>query len=150
MKYVLFLTILTLNAFAEIDDSSFVNKDRYLILPLKSLGLTDSINFEIEFVPPAGKKVNKASFIKIYEKNSKNWSLTETVEIENAFEEFDGRVLTHNSILKTKNALVGVEIDFIHCDYAGRQCDQERYIGKINRSKKTKDNKVKYTLRIKK
>ena len=152
MKYI-FLGLIIILPFlgkAEIDDQSFKNTDKYKILKGIAIANTDSINLDFNFFPPKGKKVNTASYVKIWEKKeaTSSWELTENVELSSSSEEFDGHILTHNSILKSKNSSVAVEVDFIHCNYNGGQCDQERYLAKLKRVKSIANVKVKYDLKI--
>jgi hypothetical protein len=133
---------------AEIDDQSFNNKERFQFLPEKKIGFSDSFNVMIKFIPPKGKKVNKASFVKIWEKKQGTWLVSESLEIENSKDEFADNILLHNVLLKAKNSSVAIEVDFIHCSFSGGQCDQERYLGKINRKKQTTTTPLEYKLKI--
>lgn len=145
----LFLFILNSHfVWADIDDLSFKNKDKYQFLSEKMIGASDSFNIKIKFVPPKGKKVNPASYVKIWEKDKLTWKLSETLELGTVREEFSDNLLLHNVLLKSKISEVALEVDFIHCTYSGGQCDQERYLGKIKRKKGSSDSLLVYLLNI--
>jgi hypothetical protein len=150
MKFLklIFFIAYSFFTFADIDDSSFKNSDRYVFLKDQSIPKTNSFNLEIKFIPPKGKKVNKASFVRVWEKQKNNWEKTDNLEIQEISEEFENNILTHNAILKSRLSIVAIEIDFIHCDFKGGQCASEKYLSKILRDKNTKKAKISYTLKI--
>ncbi|MBP9680824.1 MAG: hypothetical protein KBD76_05430 [Bacteriovorax sp.] len=148
MRLLILFALFSRFAFAEIDDLSFKNNDKYQFLPEMKIGISDSFNIKVQFVPPKGKKVNLATFVKIWEKEKKGWELSETLDLANSKQEFSDNLLLHNVLLKSKKSEVAIEIDFIHCTYSGGQCDQERYLGKIKRLKGTQTSLLYYHLKI--
>jgi hypothetical protein len=150
MKWILFLFLLSSNIISgELTDESFKNKEKYTFLKTLLIGELDSINLDFKFIPPKGKKVNHASSVKVWEKNKKDWILTDSLELSSNDEEFGDNILTHNTILKSKKSEVALEIDFIHCDFKGGRCDQEKFLTKLIRKSKSTESKVKYVLKIK-
>jgi hypothetical protein len=150
MKLIIVLFWLSSNGFcAELSDESFKNNEKYTFLKTLTIGELDSINLDFKFIPPKGKKVNHASSVKVWEKNAKDWALTDSLELNSNDEEFGDNILTHNSILKSKKSEVAIEIDFIHCDFKGGRCDQEKFLSKLIRKSKSTESKVKYVLKIK-
>ena len=144
---MIFLILVPLSLFADLTEESFKNKNRYDILENQNIAETDSINVEIKFIPPAGKKVNMATFVRTWEKMKHQWMEIETVEVGNLPFEFSDNILLHNILLKNKNSVIALEIDFIHCDKKGGSCSSKKYLTKILRTKKTKDNKLNLTLK---
>jgi hypothetical protein len=149
MKLLISFFILGLfNSAMAIDDTSFKNKDKYQSLNLQPIGLLQEFDVHATFYPPEGKKLNKASYIKIWEKKNREWS--ETFEIN---PEFDmGLIPEYKLEKKVKVASMksdlAIEIEFIHCSQSGGQCAMERYLGKIKRKKKSDQKDIKLTLRI--
>lgn len=145
--FVLFFCLLIVKNILAIDHQSFKNKDKYEILSEKFIGIRDSFNYEIQFVPPEGKKVNNASFVKVWEEINQKWLEVETVVVGEATYEYTNQNLLRNVLLKNKSSNVALEIDFVYCSYSGGQCQQERYLQKIGR-KKSKEDKVTLKLKI--
>jgi hypothetical protein len=152
MKIIACLIIMCFSffVFGEIDDSSFKNADKYNFLKQSSIGMVDSINLDIKFIPPKGKKVNKASFVKIWEKEKGKWIVSQQIEISEAVEEWADNELVSNVLLNSKNSEAAIEVEFIHCNLSGGQCAMERYLGRFSRDKKQTNNKLKFELKIKK
>jgi hypothetical protein len=146
INYLVFFLI-SFTAFAELTDESFKNSNRYELLKNLNIGATDSINLEVKFIPPSGKKVNQATFVRTWEKFNHKWIEVETVEVGNLPFEFSDNILLHNILLKSKKSEIGLEIDFIHCDMKGGTCASKKYLTKIIRNNKIKDNKLNLTLK---
>ncbi len=151
MKWLIHLIaifLISFSSFAELSDDSFKNSNRYDLLKHLNIGATDSINLEVKFIPPGGKKVNQATFVRTWEKLSHKWIEIETVEVGNLPFEFSDNILLHNILLKSKKSEIGLEIDFIHCDMRGGTCASKKYLTKIIRNNKIKDNKINLTLKV--
>lgn len=152
MKYffILFLAIMMTNVFA-IDSESFKNKDKYEFLKLTPVGKNESeLNVNIFFHPPEGKKVNSASMIRLWENNGKD---SEWVIADKAYASGELSILHNNQMekkLNSKNVHLeqAIEIDFIHCNYSGGQCQMQKYLGKIMRSKKSKNHSLELSLKL--
>lgn len=143
----LVIFLISFSAFADLTDESFLNTNRYDLLKNLSVGTTDSINLEVKFIPPSGKKVNQATFVRTWEKLNNKWIEVETVEVGNLPFEFSDNILLHNILLKSKKSEIALEIDFIHCDKKGGTCASKKYLTKIIRNNKIKDNKLNLTLK---
>jgi len=146
-KLVIITCLLCSIGILAIDHQSFKNKDKYELLTDKTIGARDSFNYEIQFVPPEGKKVNDATYVKVWEEINHKWIEVETVVVGEATYEYTNQNLLRNVLLKNKNSNIALEIDFIYCSYSGGQCQQERYLQKIGRNK-SKDDKVTLKLKI--
>lgn len=145
--YFFSIFIISWSLLADLTDESFNNSNRYDLLKSLRVGETDSINLEIKFIPPAGKKVNQATFVRTWEKQKHKWIETETVEVGSLPFEFSDNVLLHNVLLKNKKSEIGLEIDFIHCDKKGGTCSSKKFLTKIIRDHRIKNNKLDLTLK---
>jgi hypothetical protein len=145
-----FLLCFLLNAtvaFA-IDDSSFKNKDKYQFLKIPSISSSKEFEVNATFYPPEGKKLNKASYIKIWEKKNKTWSVSEVLNPEYDLGIMPEYKLDKKVSLDSIKAPVAIEVEFIHCSLSGGQCAMERYLGKVERSKSSSRKNINLTLRI--
>lgn len=132
----------------EIDDSTFFNKEKYVILKNSKIGKFEELNLNIKFIPPTGKKVNKASFVRIWEKKVNIWKDLEYFELDSEESKFYQNNLTYTAKLKNRDNDMAIEVDFIHCDYSGGQCNQERYLKKLKRTQIKANNVIKLVLKI--
>ncbi len=148
----LFSFILLLSPFlikAAIEDSSFLNEGRYALLKDVSLANKKFINLSIQFIPPKGKKVNTASFVKVWEKKQNEWLMVKKYTADDA--EFDSSTnrLRARTILENSDSLAAIEVEFIYCNKnGGGQCDMERYLTKIVRHSHSKDTSLNLKLKI--
>ncbi len=149
-NYLFLFTIFLVPVFSlkAIDQKSFQDKNRYEILNEASIAFKDSFNYQIQFTPPEGKKVNDATYVKVWEEINKKWVEVDTVVVGEAHYEYSNQNLLRNVLLKKTDSYVALEVDFIYCSYSGGQCQQERYLKKIGRSKKVKEDKVSLSLKI--
>lgn len=134
---------------AEIDDASFSNDGRYALLKDAHLKNNKSIDLQIQFIPPSGKKVNTASFVKVWEKQNNEWKLVKKYTAEDGvFNSATNRLRAKTSLAKT-DSLTAVEVEFIYCNKnGGGQCDMERYLTKIVRNPQSKSTALKLKLEI--
>lgn len=148
MKFFFLLLFLSLSAAWAIDDASFSNSDKYKFLNLETLSTNPEMELNIQFHPPEGKKVNTGSMIRLWEKNGKEWEIA-----DKAYAEGELSLITDKKLIKTltaKNIKVdsAIEIDFIHCNHQGGQCQMQKYLGKIKRGKGTKENHLSLDLKL--
>lgn len=148
MKYFLLFILFAVNASWAIDDDSFSNKDKYKILTLEPLSSNPVFELNIQFHPPIGKKVNTGSMIRLWEKNGKEWEI-----VDKAYAEGELSLITDKKLIKTLTAKnikadSAIEIDFIHCNQEGGQCQMQKYLGKIKRGKGTKENHLSLDLKL--
>jgi hypothetical protein len=150
MKFLLILLFLVSGlSFAEINDQSFQNTDKYSMLKFPEVGESKEINLEIKFVPPKNQKVNHASFIKVWENDKKEWKLNSTFVVGD-LPTFDYlRTFEKSVALHSKKSKIAIEIEFIHCGYSGGQCAMEKYLGKIERSERISNKLISAELKIK-
>lgn len=146
---ILFFSIVSAATSAAIDDSSFSNDGRYALLKDYHVKNGKLIDLQIQFVPPSGKKVNTASFVKIWEKKATEWFLVKKISADDE----DFNVVTNS--LKTKISLdktdtfSAIEIEFIYCNKnGGGQCDMERYLARIVRNTQSKSTVLRLKLEI--
>lgn len=147
LPLILFLIFKSIIASA-IDDSSFKNKDKYQFLKIPAIA--DSKDFEVRatFYPPEGKKLNKASYIKIWEKKNKTWSVSDEITPEYNLGLLPEYKLEKRITVDSFKSPLAVEVEFIHCSLSGGQCAMERYLGKIDRKKLSTQKNINLTLRI--
>lgn len=148
MKRLFLIILFTVNAAWAIDDGSFSNKDKYKFLTLEMISNNPAVELDIQFHPPEGKKVNTGSMIRLWEKNGKEWEIT-----DKAYAEGEISLITEKKLIKTLTAKnikadSAVEIDFIHCNHQGGQCQMQKYLGKIKRGKGNKENHLSFDLKL--
>jgi len=148
MKYLLFLILFTVNATWAIDDDSFSNIDKYKFLTLETISTNPAMELTIQFHPPEGKKVNTGSMIRLWEKNGKAWEIA-----DKAYAEGEVSLITEKKLIKTLTAKnikadSAIEIDFIHCNHEGGQCQMQKYLAKIKRGKGSKENHLSLDLKL--
>lgn len=134
---------------AEIDDSSFYNDGRYALLKDVQLKKTESIDLHIQFIPPKQKKVNTASFVKIWEKENNQWKLVRKITAEDSeFNKFTNKLNAKTNLHKSDSE-AAVEVEFIYCNkLGGGQCDMERFLTKVIRNKNSKETAIKLSLKV--
>lgn len=145
---ILFLSSVSLS-FGDIDDGSFSNDGKYALLKNTKLSINDVFDLKIQFIPPTGKKVNSASYVKVWEKQNGNWILAKRFSAED--KNFNQSTNTLNATLnfKTNNLPAALEVEFIYCNKDGSgQCDMERYLTKIVRQKEFRENVLNLKLKI--
>lgn len=143
------LTLIYTTSLFALDDFSFSNKDRYDFLKISPIGIVKDLVIQTTFYPPEGKKLNHASYVKIWEKKNKEWNELDEITPDSELGiqgEYHLSKKVHSDLT---NAQLAIEIEFIHCNSRGGQCAMERYLGKIPRSNQTKNKNVKLTLRVK-
>jgi hypothetical protein len=148
MKWLLLASFLTIQNAWSIDDASFSNKDKYLFLKLESLSANPAIEFEIQFHPPEGKKVNTGSMIRLWEKTGKEWEIADKAYADGELSVMTEKKLTKTLTAKNIKADSAIEIDFIHCNYSGGQCQMQKYLGKMKRGKGIKENHLALDLKL--
>ena len=146
MKFLLFFLFST-SLFA-IDDESFGNKDKYIFLDLNGNSNQASFVFDITFIPPAGKKLNSGSMIRLWEKTKAGWEVSDKGYTDESIAFLSSYHLKKELKSKTLDSDLALEVDFIHCDHSGGQCKMQKYLGKIRRSPKTKATEQKLKLKI--
>lgn len=145
--FIFICTLISLNTYA-ITDSSLKDTDKYQILNIAPIQKSPTFKVMATFYPPIGKKLNDASFIKVWEKEKNEWITVDEI-IPNKGLEFSGEYHLEKLITsKNKKSELAIEVEFIHCSHTGGQCAMERYIGKINRTDNSKEKNVILTLRI--
>lgn len=150
-SFVTFISILSSISiiYAEIDDSSFSNEGRYALLQDVQLKKSNTIDLQIQFVPPSGKKVNSASFVKVWEKKDQHWKLIKKYTAEDLVFNPATNSLKAKASLEKSDSLSAVEVEFIYCNKnGGGQCDMERYLTKIVRTPQSKSSAFKLKLKI--
>lgn len=147
MIKAILIFITTFNIFA-IDSYSFKNTDRYTMLKIDPI--KNSKNFEVyaTFYPPTGKKLNHASYVKVYEKLKNSWEEVDEIIPNESLGVESEYVLKKAMQSSRADTELAIEVEFIHCTAKGGQCAMERYLGKIPRASSTKKKDVKLTLRI--
>lgn len=146
MKYLL-IFLLSTSVFA-LDDDSFKNKDKYIFLDLIGSNEQSSFVFDITFVPPAGKKLNSGSMIRLWEKTKTGWEISDKGYTDEGMAFLSSYHLKKELKSKSLSSDLALEVDFIHCDHSGGQCKMQKYLGKIRRSPKTKATEQKLKLKI--
>lgn len=149
MKLVFLLSLIAFQATAfAIDDSSFKNKDKYQFLKIQPIGKIKEFNIHATFYPPEGKKLNKASYIKVWEKKKKEWVLAEQITPDLDLGLLPEYKLEKKVNVDSTNTPLAVEIEFIHCSLSGGQCAMEKFLGKIERKAAVDQQTINLTLRI--
>ena len=148
MKYLLIFLLSLSTAVFALDDESFTNKDKYVFLDLNGNTDQSSFFFDITFVPPAGKKLNSGSMIRLWEKTKTGWEISDKGYTDEGIAFLSSYHLKKELKSKSMTSDLALEIDFIHCDHSGGQCKMQKYLGKIKRSPKTKAADQKLNLKI--
>lgn len=119
MKFIICISLFfTSNLFA-ITDESLKDTDKYNILNINPIKKSSNFNVLATFYPPIGKKLNNASYVKIWEKENKEWRTIEEITPGNQLD-FSGEYHLEKLIApKNKNSELAIEIEFIHCSHSG-------------------------------
>jgi hypothetical protein len=149
LKALIIFLVLHSGAIFAIDDSSFANKDRYVLLSLNSIKKNTSFNVTASCFPPKGKKLNPHSLVRIWEKINGKWILADKISPDEDFGLNTNYKMAKKVSTSKQNSEIALEIDFIHCNKnGGGQCSMEKYLGKIVRTEKAKDDQLIFDLRI--
>jgi len=148
MKWLLLLSLLSIQNAWSLDDASFSNKDKYVFLHLEKLSEKPEMELAIQFHPPEGKKVNTGSMVRLWEKNGKEWEIADKAYADGELSVMTEKKLTKTLVSKNIKADAAIEIDFIHCNHQGGQCQMQKYLGKIKRGTGSKENHLKLDLKL--
>jgi hypothetical protein len=138
---------LSFSSFA-LTDEAFKNTDKYQFLKISPIKKSKTFSLHAVFYPPEGKKLNHASYIKIWEKKNKSWNIVDELTPQSDLGLLQEYKLEKEVTTKDDLTTIAVEIEFIHCSLNGGQCAMERFLGKIPREAKSKGTSVNLTLRI--
>ncbi len=148
MKKILFFIILFSSPVMAIDDASSKNFDKYRMLHLNTVGSDPVIEVSAIFFPPEGKKVNSASMIRLWEKVGNVWQIADKAYADNEISLLNGNQLKKTLTIKNQKSDHALEVDFIHCDYQGGQCQMQKYLCPLKKSKNSKNQSVKMNLKL--
>lgn len=145
------LLFIILSVFSEIlfaiEDDSFKNHDKYKFLELIAGKNQQTFLYDITFHPPKGKKLNSGSMMRLWEKVGKDWQVSDKAYT-------DGEMLFPPFVVKKElkamksESELALEIDFIHCNHSGGQCQMQKFLGKIKRQKNHNVEKFIFDLKV--